>query len=376
MALAALFTGTTLLLLSVLIWWNFNELLYGKQQSDSLGSTFLTIGKSVTNANMGKPRATVFSDEEVAALGRAPQVAAVGTITSNHFPVYAMVGGNLAFATDLPLESVPDSFLDQSPDDWKWQPGQRTLPIIISTQFLDIYNYVFAPSQGLPQLSASSVKSISITLKAGPQETGETFLAHVVGFSDRINAVLAPQSFLDYGNSKFGRPGIVPGPSQMIIKAKDPSDAHFVEYLTANNYTTNGQNLRWSKVRSIVEVVTLATGVLSLLLMGISILVFILFIELTVARARASLQLLIQIGYSPRLLARFLGRQFLPLVVVALCCSMGAALLAQVLVAGAVKAQGLLLPLLPGFQVWTAFFISLVILLLLLSVSIKRAIKE
>src|SRR4051812_47425943 len=132
-ALAALCVGTTMLLLSVMIWWNFNELLYGKSQNDSLGSTFMFVGKKVTEQNMGVPNATVFTSQEIDALHKAPQVQDVGIITSNHFPVYAMMGGNLAFATEMPLESVPDNFIDKMPADWKWEPGSRQLPIIISS---------------------------------------------------------------------------------------------------------------------------------------------------------------------------------------------------------------------------------------------------
>src|ERR1700739_2997531 len=78
-ALAALCVGTTLLLLSVMIWWNFQELLHGKNdKNDSLGSTFLTISKKVTDENMGHPEQTVFSQTEIDEIRNAPQVQDVG----------------------------------------------------------------------------------------------------------------------------------------------------------------------------------------------------------------------------------------------------------------------------------------------------------
>src|SRR5438309_562047 len=83
---AALCIGTTLLLLSVMIWWNFRELLFGKNQNDNLGSTFLIIGKRVTEQNMGVKNATVFSPQDIEDVKTAPQVQEVGVITSNHFP--------------------------------------------------------------------------------------------------------------------------------------------------------------------------------------------------------------------------------------------------------------------------------------------------
>ncbi len=375
-ALAALCIGTTLLLLSVMIWWNFSELLYGKNQNDTLGSTFLVIGKRVTQQNMGNANATVFQPADIDSLKNAPQVQEVGVITSNRFPVYAVMGGKLPLATDLPIESVPDKFLDNMPADWQWQPGSRDLPIIISSKFLDIYNYVFAPSQGLPQLSEASVKSIALNLKVGEGDKAEIFSAHVVGFSDRIGSVLAPQAFIDYGNKVHGKAGANEAPSQLILKAKDPSDIKFGHYLQNHDYATNSQNLRWSKIRAIVEVVTSATGILALLLMGIGTLVFILFIELTIARAQQSLTLLLQIGYSPRYLSRFMIGRFLPMVLGTVIVSMVITIIGQAVASSMVKDQGLVLPALPGWPVWAALAVSTSILVLLVTKSISGAIKK
>lgn len=375
-ALAALCVGTTLLLLSVTIWWDFNELLYSKNGNDAVGSTFMVIGKKVTEQNMGKPNQTVFTKEEIEALKHAPEVEEVGIITSNKFPVYAMMGGNLAFATEMPLESVPDSFIDKLPPDWKWEPGSNNLPIILSSQFLDIYNYVFAPSQKLPQLSERSVMSLSIRLQAGDEKNRETLMAHVVGFSDRIGSVLVPQSFIDYGNQKFNISANITAPSQLILRTKDPSDSKFTAYLEQHDYTTNSQNLRWSKIRAIVEIVTSATGILALLLMSISTLVFVLFIELTIVRAQQSLMLLQQIGYSPKYLTKYMIAHFIPLVTAAIALSMSIAVIIQMVAATQIKNQGLILSYLPGYPVWGALVISSIILIALISRSISLAIKK
>jgi hypothetical protein len=336
----------------------------------------MIVGKKVTEQNMGVPNATVFTTQEIDALHKAPQVQDVGIITSNHFPVYAMMGGNLAFATEMPLESVPDNFLDKMPLDWHWEPGSRQLPIIISSQFLDIYNYVFAPSQGLPQLSEGSVKSLALNMKVGRGDSAETFLAHVVGFSDRITSVLAPQAFIDYGNKKYGSANAPEAPSQLILKTNDPSDTKFADYLKQHDYSTNSQNLRWSKVRAIVEVVASATGILAILLMGIGTLVFVLFIELTIARAQSSLTLLQQVGYSPHFLSSFMIRRFLPMVLITALVAMLLGIIAQAITSNVAAGQGLVLPAAPGWPVWAALVVSTSILVLLVTRSISSAIKK
>lgn len=374
-SLIALSTGTTLLLLSVMIWNNFGELLYGKNQNESLGSTFLIIGKKVTEENMGQPGATAFTAEDINAVKSAPQVQDVGLITSNHFPVWASMGGSMGFATDLPLECVPDGFIDHLPADWKWQPGDKNLPIIMPSQFLDIYNYVFAPSQGLPQLSERSVKAIGLQLKAGNPDNNETFIARVVGFSDRIGSVLAPQSFIEYGNAKYNKPGSDKAPSQLILKTKDPSDTRFTKFIEDRQYSTNMQNLRWSKMRSVVEVVTTATGVLAILLMGIGTLVFVLFIELTVARAQQSLQLLIELGHSPARLTKFMARKFLPMTIGTAIIATLIACAAQYMASQIIAERGLNISPLPGWPVWAALAVSTTLLLILITSSIGKAIR-
>lgn len=374
-ALLALCTGTTLLLLSVLVWWNFGMLLSGDAQDTKTSTTYVVIAKQITEQNMSAGAANSFTEQETAAIATAPQVTDVGEIIPARFPVYAMIGGRFAMNTDLPLESVPDRFIDNLPDDWAWQPGNRNLPVILSTQFLDIYNYVFAPGQGLPQLSRSSVKSIALKLQVGGP-SGHSYSAHVSGFSDYVGSVLVPESFIAFGNMKYADGAATSRPSQLILKVKDPSDNRFTDYLQQHSYTANPQNLRWSKMRSIVTTVSSATGILALLLMGISTLVFVLFIELTVTRAHASLVLLQQLGYSPQYLKRFLSKQFLPTAAGAMLCSMIICVLIQAVISHLAKGAGLVLPIVPGLPVWMAFGVATASLFLIVLRAISKSVKE
>lgn len=372
LSLLAVCTGTTLLLLSVMIWWNFKELLEGKRDNDSLGSTFLTVSKRVTDEKMGRPEITLFTLPEIDDIRHAPQVQDIGALQSNRFPVFAVMSASVGFSTEMFLEAVPQRFMDNMPEDWQWQPGDMQVPIIVSTEFLNLYNYGFALSQGLPQLSESSIQSISFDLKIGATET---YKAHVVGFSDRISSVLVPESFIQYGNNTYA-PGAITAPSRLIVKSKDPSDAAFVNYLQQHDYTTNNEMLRWNKLRSAIQAVTSATGLLAVLLMGIGTLVFILFIELTIARAQASLKLLLEIGYSPRYLGRYMTARFMPLICSALAISLVLAVAFQYIASVRLQDLKLAIAPIPGWPVWAAFGISGAILLSFVVVSIRRAINN
>jgi hypothetical protein len=371
----ALCIGCTLLLLSVLIWWNFRELLQGRSDSDSLGSTFLTISKSVNQETTAVKGGTQISDAEIVQLRTAPQVQDVGLLTPANFKISASLGsGALSFYTLLFLEAAPDRFMDRMPASWSWKEGDNTIPIILSRDFLNMYNYIFAPSQGLPQLSENTVKALGFTLTMGEGPNQREYRAQVEGFSDRISSVLVPQSFIDYGNRTFAS-GKTARASRLIVKVADPSSNEFVQYLAAHHYTTNAEQLRFNKMRSVVEAVSGGTGVLAVLLMGIGALVFVLFIELTMARAQESILLLRQLGYSPRRLSTFLTLRYLPVMLSALLAAALIAVAAQYF--ASVKGASLQLSLhsFPGAPMWIAVALSGLALLWQMRRSIRKALR-
>jgi len=74
-------------------------------------------------------------------------------------------GGNfIPFYTDMYLEAVDDAAIDISNLE-DFHVKDNTIPIIISREYLNLYNYGFALNQGLPQITeefAKKLKSISI----------------------------------------------------------------------------------------------------------------------------------------------------------------------------------------------------------------------
>ncbi len=375
-AWAALTVGLTLLLLAVMVWWNFRQILQGRAGDDALGSTFLTVSKTVTDEAMGLgTKATAFTAAEIEALRKAPQVQDVGVLRPAAFKVSASLGGALQFQTLLFLESAPDRFMDRLPSRWGWKPGDASLPILLSRDFLNMYNYVFAPSQGLPQLTEATVQAIGFELEVGDGPTPELYRAQIVGFSDRISSVLVPQSFMDYGNANLAGPGKSAEPSRVILRAADPSDDAFVAYLKSHGLSTNAEQLRWNRARAAVQAVSAATGGLALVLVGIATLVFVLFIELTMARAQDAVRLLRQLGYSPRVLSRFLVRRFLPLLLGAVGAAMLLAAGAQVFAHFRLQALDLQVPPVPGLPVWGAAAVCAALLALPMRRAIRGALR-
>jgi cell division protein FtsX len=372
-SLVAMSIGMSLLLVAVLLWWNFDQVLNGKTSDDSLGSTFLTLSRRVTNENMGRPEQTVFSAADIDNLKKAPQVEDVGIVQSLKPQAYMsmQIAPGAGFSTVMILESVPDRFMDKRPAEWAWAAGSTRVPVILSSSFLSLYNYAYAPSQGLPQLSEESIKALPFKLTVSGSAGETNYVAQVAGFSDRITSVLVPEAFINYAN---GAPQGSEAASRLVVKVKDPSSTAFSDYLTTHGYVTNSEMLRWNKVRAIVQVVALITGLLALLLLGISVLVFILFIELTIARARQSVQLLQEIGYSPKALRSFLTSRFLPMLFVAMGCALVLATLVQVGAHYMGTYTGLHFAMIPGWPMWACLVLVVVLLLLQMRAAIGKAI--
>lgn len=369
-SLIAMCVGTLLLFASILIWWNFHQLLYGKASGDDLGSTFLTVSKRVTSENMGHPELTIFNPKEIAELRNAPQVQDLGVVQALQPRAYMsmQLGPGAGFSTIMVLESVPDRFMDKKPTDWTWQPGSSTIPIILSSSFLSLYNYAFAPSQGLPQLSEETIKALPFQLEIGSGADEQKYTARVAGFSDRITSVLVPESFVQYANGATAK---TESPSRIILKIDDPSSTEFAAFLASHNYLTNSEMLRWSRFRAIVETVAAVTGVLALLILGISLLVFTLFIELTIAKAHESVQRLLEIGFSPKMLKRFLYQRFIPLLAAAVGVALGLAIILQVFIHFYGAQSSLQFSLLPDWPLWVGAGIIFMILMTQLKAAIK-----
>jgi len=369
----ALSIGLLLLFTAVLAWVDFRSILSRKGKEDTMAA-YIVIGKKVTNESMMQnAEQNLFSDADVTALKQLKNVQEVGALSANQFPVSASMGGNLGFYTEMFLGSVDDKYLDVMPEDWAWQPGQPSLPIIMSTDFLNLYNYGFALSQGLPQLSPASVKALpfEITVARGR----EKYRARIVGFTDRISSVLVPRSFMDEMNRKYGAHASGK-PSRLILKVEDPSEKAFVDYLKAQSYTTNEEQLRWNKIRTVVQAIVSSVGGIALIVVGMALLSFILFIEITVQKAAGHIRLMKQLGYAPSRLRKILNRFFLPWISSSVIIAALAALGIQAAATRWLRSMELQPEWSDAWVIAALLLLLLVLLLLLLRKSVTRILKS
>jgi len=313
MATTGLGIAMFLLLLSIQMHTDFDQLLYN-QQNQNESVDFLVINKKITNDMMGQSEKSEFTPQEIADIKKQPFTAAFGFITSNQYKVTAAAPGDLHFYTEMFFEAVPDTFIDVKSEDWKWQVGDNTIPIILPNDFLNLYNFGYALSQGLPQISQETIKALPMKITISKGLLTQEFTGRIVGFSDRITSFLVPGSFMEWANGKFGN-GLTPAPSRVIIKTKDPSNPVLVKYLEDKGYSTNQDKLKYSKTKVIVQTIVSVIGFFGVILLLFALLVFSMFIQVVIASCKREIQLLVTLGTAPRQLQRYLMRQFVPLYI-------------------------------------------------------------
>ena len=303
--------GVLLLLCSLQMFININQALKENNPRKN-GFDFISVTKTVTNENMGKDN--TFKEDELNELEKLPEVDKAAPLLSNQFRVKASAGNIIPFTTDLFLESIENDFIDTVPPNFTWQPGQVEVPIIFSSDFLEIYN-VFAPAQDLPQLSDKTISSVNIILECYGPNGLQNFRGNIVALSDRINSVLVPKSFMDWANQNFGGVSKV-NPARIYIKTKDANNPKLLSYMQEKGYRLNKDKTKFGRIKTVLQNIVSALGVFGILVIVLALMLFSFYLQLMIARSRDNLQLLLTLGYSPGWLSKAVAKTWIPVYVI------------------------------------------------------------
>jgi hypothetical protein len=276
-------------------------------RSGDLGkSQFLVVNKEVNLLNSLFGGQKGFSETEIAELEKIHGVRDAAGLTASRFKVSVSMGadgmpGIPGMQTDLFFEAVPDNFIDVDAAEWQWREGDSLVPIVIPRDYLKLYNFGFASTQGLPQVTEGLVGLARFNIKINGPKGSAVFRGKLSGFSERINSILAPASFIDYANEKFA--GEKPGdkaPSRVIIECEGAASSELIEYLSENDYETSADALRNSKYQSYLRVITTVVVIIGSVIIILALLCFLLYSQLLMSRSSYELETLIRIGYSYR----------------------------------------------------------------------------
>jgi hypothetical protein len=284
------FLGLFILLFASQLYFDFQKILRGSNDADN----FITINKpvSLVNTLFGK---SVFSSENIKELENQPFTQQVTPFVANRFKASAS-SRMINFYTELFFEAVPESFIDVQDPMFRWFEGQSEVPIIMSKDYLALYNFGFALSQGLPQFTPSTIRQVTveITLRGNGRE--QIFTGRIIGFSERINSILVPPSFMKWSNANFGdQPD--QGASRLLLKVNDPYDKQLASFLKEKGYEISIGRLTGWRLALMLNISLFILSVIGVLMLILSIVVFILNYQLIISKSSHDIKLLLQIGY-------------------------------------------------------------------------------
>lgn len=304
--------GFFLVVAAAQLFADFKTMVTSSEQA--IGSQFLVVNKQVSVFNSFKLSKSTFTPNEVTQLKSLPSIKRVGEFTANQFEAVAsmsMPGGpsDAVMRTELFLESVGDDFLDVKPEDWKWNDGDEMIPMIVPTDFINLYNFNFAPGRGLPQLSKATIQMAVFDIDIRGAKGAAHFQGRIAGFSNRITSVLVPKSFMDFANTHYGNIQSTPESYRIIVEAKQNELPSIQKHFESEGYETNQELLKNGKFGSLLQAILGIVAVLGILVMFVSVSAFLLYVQLAITRSKYETETLLRQGYPHSKIVSWYGKQ-------------------------------------------------------------------
>ena len=261
---------------------------------------YLIITRAVTGAGAMMGNNGEFSDADISDLEQQQWCRQVGRFLNSDFGIDAKlgVGSGHAMHTQFFFEAIPDEFIDIDPDQWGFSPTRPDVPVIISRDYLSLYNFGFAATQGMPRISEGQAEMIPLEFTFTGNGKRETMPGRLVGFSNRLNTVIVPEEFMEWANQRYGS-GIALQPQRLIVEVSTPGDVKIEQYMDEHHYEVAGDKMSSSKANyflTVISGIVIAVGVIISLL---SFFVLMLSIYLLLQKNTRKLQDLLLLGYSP-----------------------------------------------------------------------------
>lgn len=278
-----------------------------KDDSALWKGNYLIINKKVSAINTLTGKQNGFDEREINELKSQDFVKQLGVFRSSQFPVKLQISGVAGirgFSTDLFLESIPNSFLEVDNERWQWKEDDDYIPIILPKNYLNLYNFGFASSQGLPQVSESLFKQIPFQLLLGKGENQQLYQAKIIDFTTKINTILVPDNFLEWANTHYRTDQKNKPSSRLIIETDALSGSEALPFLEQKEYDINRDELKNNEIMFYLKIGFSLVLLVGLLIVVASIWLLIINFQLIVEKNKEKLRDLHYIGYSPQQLIR------------------------------------------------------------------------
>ncbi len=262
---------------------------------------YLILSKRISSLGaIGLGSTNTFSQRDIDELASQPFAKRVGAFTASQYKVSCSMGieGLAQIGTEMFFESVPDAFVDVDLTKWHFSPEDGVVPIILPKTYLAIYNFGFAQSQNLPKLSEGVIGMVEMTISMRGNGLNEYIKGRVIGFSSRLNTILAPESFVRWSNERYA-PDAEDEPSRIILEVNNPADDAIVHYINEKGYEMEDDKLDAGRMTFFLRLVAGIVMLVGLLISLLSFYILMLSIYLLVEKNTEKMRTLLLIGYSP-----------------------------------------------------------------------------
>ena len=267
---------------------------------------YIIVSKKVSTLGSFVGKSSTFSQTEIDEIEEQPFTRGMGEFTPSQFKVSAGVGMEqlgLNLSTAMFFESVPDKYVDSNLDGWHFEPGQEEIPIIIPRNYLNLYNFGFAQSRSLPQISEGVINMVNLEVRIHGGGKRDTYKGKIAGFSNRLNTILVPESFMTWANIHYGDGGIRKEPSRLIVEVNNPTDDRIAQFFRERGYDTEDDKLDAGKTTWFLKVIVGIVLSVGLLISALSFYILMLSIYLLLQKNTTKLENLLLIGYGPNRVA-------------------------------------------------------------------------
>lgn len=296
-AIIGSFLGITFLITSIHYLIKVNEFGEG---ADILGPNILIVQKKVSNSNSLKLAKTDFSAAEINTLKKESFILDVKPVISNNFDVSFETADPLVprFRSDVFIQTVDPTFLDVKSNKWHWKPGDTIVPIILPRDFLVMLN-TFMSASGIPQISDNLAKDIRFRFTLSNETQKEWIDAKIIGFTNEVPSILVPESFMEFGNQKYG---IAANQkiTQLMISGKESEFGLVEEMVKTRHLESKNSQIVVGRLKSMVGTLIMVVLGISIIAVFVSCLVLIQYAQLLLSRNAYEVRTLLRIGYAPK----------------------------------------------------------------------------
>ena len=299
---ASIVSGIGLALGFLILLLGLQSIIDIRNYSSDDGNTLLTINKKVNLLNtMGVKSG--FLPEEIKTISEMSGVEKAAAFVSNTFKLRAR-SNLLGFYSEFFLESLPDGFLSDLPEDFVWDQGSNRVPIIIPREYIALYNFGFAPSQGLPQVSPELIRKFSFDLEVFGTNMQSKFSGNIIGLSDQANTILVPHSFLTWANNKYGSEK-ESAASRLAVLCEPAQQAMLKLALEDEGYEINSNQLLDSKASLLIQLAFWILVLIGLVIFLLAGYLAMQSLKAMISNSSASIKRMFETGQRPEGIINF-----------------------------------------------------------------------